>query len=471
MIFTDTEDPSHAIAAYSAGLKDADIPADVRVRGMHHLLDSAGIAMASATFDFAKRTMRAIHGLGGDGNVPVIGMSQSLSPRDAAMMNGFLIHGLDFDDTHIAGVVHPSASAFATALSTGIHVKASGREMLTAYIIGVEVSARLGAVAKGGFHQVGFHPTGVAGVFGSTMTAGRLMGLTKDQLQNALGLALSLASGSLEFLEDGAWNKRFHPGWAAQSGITAAAMAKEGFNGISRPFVGRFGLYNAYLGPLAEQCDISLATSGLGSEWELMKTAIKPYPACHFTHANIDAALILREKGATLDKIDSITALVPAQVVKTVCEPEANKKRPSNSYDAQFSIPYLVATAIKNNRMTLSELEDTALRDPETLDLAKRVSYRTDPDSPFPKAYSGDLIVTLKDGTELRHREHINRGADERPLTNAEIVEKYDANAAVAGPRNRATAIRDTLLSIDSDKPLAPLRHAFVPFAAEPVRA
>lgn len=471
MTFTDTEDPSHAIAAYTAGLKDTDIPADVRVRGMHHLLDSAGIAMASATFDFAKRTMRAIHGLGGDGNVPVIGMSQSLSPRDAAMMNGFLIHGLDFDDTHIAGVVHPSASAFATALSAGIHVKASGREMMTAYIIGVEVSARLGAVAKGGFHQVGFHPTGVAGVFGSTMTAGRLMGLTKDQLQNALGLALSLASGSLEFLEDGAWNKRFHPGWAAQSGITAAAMAKEGFNGISRPFVGRFGLYKAYLGPLAEQCDISLATSGLGSEWELMKTAIKPYPACHFTHANIDAALILRDKGATLDKIDSITALVPAEVVKTVCEPEANKKRPSNSYDAQFSIPYLVATAIKNNRMTLSELEDTALRDPETLDLANRVSYSTDPDSPFPKAYSGELIVTLKDGTELRHREHINRGADERPLTNAEIVEKYDANAAVAGPRDRATAIRDTLLSIDSDKPLAPLLHAFAPLAAESVRA
>lgn len=471
MTFTDIEDPSHAISAFIAGLKDADIPSDVRVRGMHHLLDSAGIAMASATFDFAKRTMKAIHGLGGDGNVPVIGIATSLSPRDAAMMNGFLIHGLDFDDTHIAGVVHPSASAFAAALSTAIHVNASGHEMLTAYIIGVEVSARLGAVAKGGFHQVGFHPTGVAGVFGATMTAGRLMGLTEDQFQNALGLALSLASGSLEFLEDGAWNKRFHPGWAAQSGITAAAMAKEGFNGISRPFTGRFGLYNAYLGPLADKCDISLASSGLGSEWELMKTAIKPYPACHFTHANIDAALALREKGATLDKIDRIKALVPAEVIKTVCEPAANKKRPSNSYDAQFSIPYLVATAIKNNRMTLAELEDAALRDPQTLDLANRVSYRADPDSPFPKAYSGELIVTLKDGTELRHREHINRGADERPLTNAEIVEKYDANAAVAGPRDRATAMRDTLLSIDTDKPLASLLRAFAPSAAAPEHA
>ena len=175
--------------------------------------------------------------------------------------------------------------------------------------------------------------------------------------------------------------------------------------------------------------------------------------------------------GIPLDKIDHITALVPAEVIKTVCEPEANKKRPSNSYDAQFSIPYLIATAITNNRMTLAELEDAALHDPETLDLANRVSYRADPDSTFPKAYSGELIVTLKDGTELRHREHINRGADERPLTNAEIVEKYNANSALAGSRDQATAMRDTLLSIDTDTPLASLLRAFAPSAAEPAHA
>ncbi len=257
------------------------------------------------------------------------------------------------------------------------------------------------------------------------------------------------------------------PGWAAQAGMTAAAMAKEGFNGISRPFVGRFGLYNAYLGPLAEKADIALATDGLGTTWELLKTAIKPYPACHFTHANIDAALALRDKGATLDTIESIVALVPAEVIKTVCEPVANKQRPANSYDAQFSVPYLVATAFRNGRMTLAELEDSALSDPQTLDLAACVSYRADPDSAFPKAYSGELIVTLKDGTELRHREHINRGADERPLTNAEIVEKYDANAAVAGPTDQADAVRDMLLSLDTTAPLKTLLDAFAPRAAE----
>lgn len=467
MTFSDIEDPSSAIASFVATLKDTDIPENVRLRGMHHLLDSAGIALASASFDYSRKTLKAIRGLGGDGEVPVIGMGVSLSPRDAAMMNGFLIHGLDFDDTHMAGVIHPSASAFAAALSAGIHAGASGREMLTAYIAGVEVAARLGAVAKGGFHQVGFHPTGIIGVFGAAMTAGRLFGLNADQLHNALGIALSLASGSLEFLEDGAWNKRFHPGWAAQAGITAAAMAKEGFNGISRPFTGRFGLYNACLGPLAVKCDMALAAAGLGKEWELMKTAIKPYPACHFTHASIDAALALRDGGASPGQIESVIALVPAEVVKTVCEPVQNKQRPANSYDAQFSIPYLVATAFQNGRMTLAELEDSALQDEQTLDLARRVSYRHDPDSPFPKAYSGELVVTMKDGSELRHREHINRGADERPLTNAEIVEKYIANAAVAVSEEQAAAVRNTLLSIDSDEKLKTLLRDFEPTSAE----
>ena len=382
----------------------------------------------------------------------MLGTDKTLSPRDAATMNGFLVHGLDFDDTHIPGVIHPTASAFPAALSAAYHVGATGRELVTAYIAGIEVSARLGAVAKGGFHQVGFHPTGVVGIFGATAAAGKLMGLTAKQLRNALGAALSMASGSLEFLEDGAWNKRLHPGWAAAAGLTAAALGKEGFEGISLPFTGRFGLYSAYLGPLADSCDIALATAGLGQEWELMNTAIKPFPACHFTHGVIDAAIALRDQGAALDTIDHIKALVPQEVIKTVCEPEENKKRPANGYDAQFSAPYLVATAIRNGRMTLTELEDPALRDAQTLDLAARVGYAADPGSAFPKAYSGELIVTLKDGTTLRHREHINRGADQRPLTNAEIVEKYDANARVAVSPEVAQATRDVILSLDSDR-------------------
>lgn len=449
-----------ALAAFASRTSAADIPADVRTRAHHHMLDAVGIALASTRFDFAHKTLTAIRGLAGPGDVPVIGMPARLPPRDAATINGFLIHGLDFDDTHLGSIVHPTSSVLPAALSAGAMAGATGEEVTTAYILGIEIAARLGAVARGGFHQVGFHPTGMIGVFACTLVAGRLLGLTEKQMANGQGIALSMASGSLEFLEDGAWNKRLHPGWAAAAGITAAALAREGFVGATSPYGGRFGVFNAYLGKEAHRADLSLATRDLGSVWELLNTAIKPYPACHFTHAGIDAALALVRDGLEVAKIAKVEVLVPADVIKTVCEPEANKKRPANSYDAQFSIPFLVAAALVRKRVTLQELDTEALNDPAILDLATLVSYRADPDSPFPRAYSGEVIVTLTDGTVVRHREHINRGAPDRPLTNGEIVEKFTGNAALTASASLLTEIETAVLGLDRATTLTPLFRA-----------
>lgn len=447
-------EPSHALARFAVNLRHQDIPENVRSRARHHALDSIGIALASTKYDFAQRTVNAIAGLGGAGPVPVIGMPARLSPRDAAIVNGLLCHGLDFDDTHLGGIVHPTASAFPAALSAAMHVGASGRDLVTAYIVGVEVTSRLGAVVKGAFHQVGFHPTGLVGAFGCALTAGVLFGLSERELVQAQGIALSLASGSLEFLEDGAWNKRIHPGWAAAAGITAAALAKQGFKGASQPYVGRFGLYKSHLGPLAEGCDYTLATAGLGETWEIARTSIKPFPACHFTHGCIDAALRLTKDGIDIGAIEKIEALVPAEVVKTVCEPEANKKRPANSYDAQFSIPFLVAAALVRGRMTLAELEDAALSDPRILALADKVQYRVDPDSPFPKAYSGEVRIAFKEGKQVAAREQVNRGAPDRPLSEPDIVEKYRANAAISVSPAAAERIEAAVLSLDDVRDL-----------------
>lgn len=442
------------LSGFVSRARASDIPAEVRVRAQHHILDAVGIALASTRFDFAHKTLTAVRGLAGQGDSPVIGMPASLPPRDAAMVNGFLIHGLDFDDTHIGGIIHPTSSVLPAAISAGSMAGATGEEVVSAYILGVEVGARLGAVARGGFHQVGFHPTGMIGVFACALVAGRLLGLTEKQMGHAQGIALSMASGSMEFLEDGAWNKRLHPGWAAQAGITAAALAKEGFIGATRPYEGRFGLFNAYLGAQAERADLSLATAGLGRSWELMSTAIKPYPACHFTHAAVDAALALVQQGLDPARIDRIEALVPAEVIKTVCEPEANKKRPANAYDAQFSIPFLIAAAMIRRRLTLAELETDALNDPAILALAGKVSYAADPNSAFPTAYSGEVIATTTDGRSVRHREHINRGAADRPLTNAEIVEKYRGNAMLTLGQSAMDRIERGLLGLD-DAPCA----------------
>ena len=440
-------EPALGLAKFVAGLRLGDIPAVVQERAVHHVLDAVGIAHASTKYDFAHRTLTALQGLGGAGAVPVFGMPARLPPRDAAIMNGLLCHGLDFDDTHLGGVIHPTAAVFPAAFAAAMHVGASGEELLIAYIAGVEAATRIASVAGGLFHAAGFHPTGVVNAFAAALAAGRVFGLTERELVHAQGIALATASGSLEFLEDGAWNKRLHPGWAAQAGITAASLARQGFIGATRPYSGRFGFYNAYLAARAEGLDLNRATAGLGTVWELAATSIKPFPACHFTHAAIDAALVLRD-GVAAGDIESITALVPEQVIPVVCEPQANKQRPANAYDAQFSVPFLVAAAWTRGRLTLAELEPEALADPDILALAARVGYAVDPDSPFPRTYSGELVVRLRDGRTLRHREEINRGAPDRPLSNADIVAKYRGNAAVALSPGAGDRIQQAVLSL-----------------------
>ncbi len=440
---------SERLAAFAVELEHDTIPAQVRTRAAHHMLDAAGIALASTRYDFAHKTLAGIQALGSSGEVPVLGLPARMNPRDAATMNGFLCHGLDFDDTHIAGVLHPTASVFPAVLSAAAMTGASGREMLTAYVIGVEAAARIGTCARTAFHQVGFHPTGIVGVFGCTLAAGRLMGLNAAQLAHAQGLAVSMASGSMEFLEDGAWNKRFHPGWAAQAGITAAALAREGFVGATAPYDGRFGLFNIYGGKYTDWIDLGGITAGLESVWELLDTAIKPYPTCHLTHAAIDAALILRDQTGGADNIESIEILVPAEAFPVICEPEANKRRPRNDYDAKFSLHYLVATALTKGRLTLDELEPEFLGDPATLALIDRTSYGPYGDGPFPKAYSGAVKIRTRDGRELSHFEPVNRGAADRPLSNGDIIAKFRDNAGLwAGP-GRVAAMEASLLALD----------------------
>jgi 2-methylcitrate dehydratase PrpD len=438
------------LAAFVDRLAFADIPAEVARRAQHLILDGTGIALASTGFDFAHRTLTAMRGLAGAGDTPVIGLPDRLPLRDAALVNGVLIHGLDFDDTHLGGVVHATASVWPTVLAVGARHGAGGREALAAYVAGMEVAARLGAVAKGGFHQIGFHPTGLVGAFAAALAAGKLMGLTAEQLVTAQGIVLSLASGSLEFLEDGAWNKRLHPGWAANAGITAAALAQQGFEGARRAYEGRFGLYASHLQALHDPANLALATAGLGTVWEVMQVAVKPFPACHFTHACADAAIALREGGIDPARIARVRALVPAEVVKTVCEPVANKRRPANSYDAQFSIPFIVAASLLRGRFTLAELTPDAIRDPAILALADRVDYETDPASGFPTYYSGEVIAQMQDGSTRRHREHQNRGCGDRPLSEADIRRKFDANAARAVAAPRAQRIAAALLALDA---------------------
>lgn len=458
---TATTTIAKSLAAFTANLKASDIPADVMERAKLLLLDSVGIALASTTFDFAEVSLRGVSDLDGPGDCAVIGMAARLPMRNAALLNGILIHGLDFDDTHPGSIVHLTCGLLPTVLAAGARCHGSGREALVAYIAGVEAGARLGAAAKGGFHSVGFHPTGVVGAFTSTLAAGRLFGLNAHQLTMAQGIALSAAGGSLEFLEEGAWTKRFHPGWAAVSGLTAVALARRGFVGPSRAYEGRYGLFRTHLQDRFEPAALQKAPDDLGSVWETLQVAVKPFAACHFTHAAADAAIALaNEYRLEPGHIERVRALVPEPVVPVVCEPVASKRRPASSYEAQFSIPYIVAACLVRGRFTLDELESDALNDPAILALADRIDYENDPAAEFPRYYSGEVIISINDGRTLRHREAKHRGCSERPLTASDIIDKFTSNARRAVSAERADTIRDLILNLDGAVDMAVVANA-----------
>lgn len=440
---------SEQIAAFATHLKHSDIPLAVRERAKLLMLDSFGIALASHGYDFSKRAMAAISDLDSGGDSVVLGSNKRLDLRNSILMNGILIHGLDYDDTHAQGVIHTTTSTLPTALAVAAKHDKSGADMLTAFVLGVEVAARLGSVAKGGFHQIGFHPTGLIGTFGCTMLTGWLLGLNSVQYVDAQGIALSVASGSLEFLNDGAWNKRMHPGWAGYAGVTAATFGRHGYTGTRLAYEGRFGLYASHLAG-RDDYDLDLATKELGTVWELDRVSIKPLPACHFTHAGVDAAARIHAQGIRADQIKRVQVLVPAEVVKTVCEPEAAKRKPANSYEAQFSIPYLVGTALLKGRLTLDDIDEPALSDPQVLALAAITEYKVDSDSRFPKYFDGEVIVELKDGRIIREREAMNRGSVDRPLTAQDIITKYRDNAARQVSSERSLEIEQQVLNLES---------------------
>lgn len=265
----------------------------------------------------------------------VIGYSTALPAASAALVNGTLIHGLDFDDTHIEAIYHATAPALAAALAVGEAEHRDGGEMLLAYIIGLEIGCRIAAAGR--FHDRGFQPTGIAGTFAAACVAAKLRHQPAPVLAHALGICASQAAGTLELGQS--WLKRLHPGWAAHSGIVASTLAGAGFQGPATIFEGPRGLYASHLGDV--QASTGLKLDDLGTRWMSADIAIKPYPCCHFTHAFIDAALdIVAEHGGALrpDDVDRIVCPTSERVMVSVTEPAEKKIAPDTLYNAQFSV-------------------------------------------------------------------------------------------------------------------------------------
>ncbi len=435
------------LADFVVGFDLAAVPASAQRRAKHLFLDTLGAALASSSFDFGEKAARGLKAVEG-GTTSVIGLKDKLTLKDAALVNGILVHGLDYDDTSIYGRVHPSSFCGTTAFTLGAHRRLSGADVMAAYLAGLECSVRIGSIAKGGFQKKGFHPTGIVASFGAALVAGRLMKLSPEQTAMAQGIAYATAAGNQEFAATMAWTKRMHPGWGAAGGITAAALASEGFTGPPMSYEGKFGLFPLYLG--GTDWDYSLATKELGQTWLVEGISMKPLPACFFNVPLIDAALrIATDHKPSATDIARIEVLLPEAAINTVCEPRATKSRPADSYAAQFSAYYVVASTLGRGRFSLDDLAPEKLGDPAIMAIADKVQYAVDPKTTFPRHYAGAVVVHMKDGRVIEAREDVDRGSPQRPLTETDVIAKFRGSAARSAVAANAERIVDMAMNLE----------------------
>jgi 2-methylcitrate dehydratase PrpD len=434
------------LADFAAGLRFDDLPAAVVADVKLRTLDILGIALAASAHEVGPPMRAGLESWAGRGECTVVGAKFTAGVPIAIMLNGTLAHGLDFDDTHAPSVTHASAAVLPTVLALGEAGGLDGRAVITAAVAGYEAIARLGMAAPAAFHKRGWHATSVCGTFAAALAAGVCERLDRARLTAALGIAGSFASGVMEFLEDGSWVKRLHPGWAGHAGAVASALARGGFTGPDTILDGRFGFYRTFVG--AEPDPAPFAT--LGRVWETPAIGYKPYPCCHYNHAYLDCALELRRAHAlTADAIAGVECLVPSGEVPIVCEPRAAKLRPRTSYDAQFSLPYSVASALLDGRVGLDTYAAARGAAPARLALAARVTHTVDPDSPFPHGFPGWVRVTLTDGRTLEARAPDGKGSAARPLPPEAIVQKFRDNADRALTPTRVAEIERMTLGLD----------------------
>jgi len=449
---------AHAIARAVMALRDGDLPPEVAEAARLHFLDAIGVGLAASQVPQNADWAAALDGVGGTGTATVLGQSAGAPPAMAALLNGARVHALEYDDTHIASVVHGSAVAAPAALAAAEAANAEGELLLKGYALAWEVMVRLGLAAPGAMQARGFQVTAVAGAVGAATAAALIGGLDEKQTIAALGIAGSQASGLLEFLTEGASVKALHPGWAAHTGLLAAALAGGGMTGPASILEGRFGIMAGFAGVPDAAAALQEKMATLGSVWHLPDAAFKAYPCCHYIHPFLEALETLIAQGLTADDLTTATAHVPPPEAPLICEPWARRQAPSSGYDAKWALAYCLAARLANGPLTVADFN----RDPDldTIDLARRFAWVPMADHGFPTRFAARLTVTTRDGRTLEAEVSNVRGAPDRPITATEVQAKFRVNAAQALSRQAVTDAEAAILALDSPGAVASLRRA-----------
>jgi 2-methylcitrate dehydratase PrpD len=412
------------------------------------LIDVAGICIAARHTDFMAATLA---GTDEAGDCTVIGQASGRSLGMAALCNGTAAHGEDFDDTYEGGPAHAGAVVVPALLAAAEQHGLDGAAVGRGISVGAEVICRMCLVAPKLVHKAGFHPTAVFGAIGAAAGVGAALGLNAKQLVDAMGIAASMSSGIIEYLAEGAWTKRMHPGWAAQAGYRAARMAQAGFLGPRTVFEGEHGFFHAFA--RTHEGNFTDMLDGIGKTWIAAGIAFKPYACGTMTHPYIDCARKLVAQGLDPAQVQEIECETAEGIVHRLWEPLANKQNPPNGYAAKFSTPYAIAVGMLRDDAGLGEYEEAVVQDPAVRSLAGKVRYVVDPNNPYPKQFTGHLKVTLKNGEVREARQGHFRGGVDEPLSFDDLVKKFRANCIYGGlSEGDATGLMKVLQGVLSAK-------------------
>jgi 2-methylcitrate dehydratase PrpD len=419
---------AESIADWLAAASVDRLPRDAVETSQKLFLDVAGLCIAARREPYVTATLSAV-----DCNGPctALGHVGGFDACGAALVNGTAAHGEDFDDTFEGGPVHSGAVILPAVLATCERERLGGDRFLVGMTTGVELLCRLSLVAPMATHNAGFHPTAVFGAVAAAGAAGTALGLPAPAIVSALGIAGSMASGIIEYLAEGTWTKRMHAGWAAQSGLRAALMARSGFVGPRTVLEGAHGLYHAFAPSVKP--DFAPLVEGLGSRWVMPTVAFKPYACGTMTQPFIDCARRLAAEGVGAGDVREIECEVAAGTVPRLWEPLASKHRPPTPYAAKFSTPFCMAVGFFDGKAGLAQFTEARIADPAVLALASKIRYTIDPANQYPRRFTGHLRATLADGRAREFRQPHMRGGAAAPLLPVELESKFMDNAIYGG--------------------------------------
>ena len=415
-------------SGWATKLKTQDIPSDIQEVLSFLVKDISGVIVAARNEDYIQSLIKTYSNTG---NIVALGHKNVFDVFSSSIICGTAAHGEDFDDTFEGNPIHVGATMVSTFLSAGQFFKLNGEQILKGIAIGAELICRMALVSPTAMHKQGFHPTSICSVFGATAGLGAVLGLNQKQLSSALGVAGSMSSGIIEYLAEGTWTKRIHPGWAASSGIHAALLGRSDFLGPRTVFEGTHGFFKAFTIKEIEN-DFSHLVEGLGTRWECKNLAFKPYACGTMAQPFVDCAIQIKKQISDLTEIKSIKAKVGEGTVHRLWEPREEKNNPSTPYSAKFSVPYCVAVALVKGGAGLEEFNVTNIKDPEILKIANLMTYEIDPNDEYPKNYTGTLIVETIDGKIIEAKQPCFRGGKKQPLTKEDFNSKFNKNLKYA---------------------------------------